>query len=261
MDRDVDSPARPDHATLCADTFAAPVRARFRCGDAHETTRPGWSQLMTPSIPLHWRNEVSLSVLGDEADAVIDATLADYAARGLPVRWLVGPPTRPQDTAARLAARGFGQHEVLGMAVPTDVHVPAPGHVAVRQLGLADVQLWSDACSTGWDSPASQRIVDDWRWAFAQPERLFYLATVDGQPVGTGAVVLTPDSAYLVGGQVAAAHRGQGIYRALLAARLAAVRPLRAMATTQAVATTSAPILTRLGFETLFRCVVCTSPT
>ncbi len=245
---------------LHRDTFEAPTRSRFVCGDAREVLRPGWSQLITPTIPLRWRNEVSLSVLGADADAVIEATVASYGSLGLPLRWLVGPPTRPVDTAEKLVKLGFSLRPIRGMAIDTTAMLPTPGNVVVRRMQMHDVQLWSDACSAGWGSPVSARIVSDWRWAFAQPERQFYLASIDGVPVGTAAVVLCNRIAYLVGGQVLAPYRGRGVYRALLAARLAAVRDARATATTLAVEATSAPILARLGFRTLFRCLECESP-
>jgi GNAT superfamily N-acetyltransferase len=54
--------------------------------------------------------------------------------------------------------------------------------------------------------------------------------------------------------QVFDAHRGRGAYRALLAARLARLRALGiGLATTHAREHSSAPILERLGFETVFR--------
>jgi hypothetical protein len=59
---------------------------------------------------------------------------------------------------------------------------------------------------------------------------------------------------YLVGGNVLEPYRGRGIYRALIDVRL---RDIAArgftLATTQAREATSAPILERLGFETLYR--------
>ena len=101
---------------LAYDAFTAPAHARFLCGDAREVVRPGWSQLMAQSLPLRWRNDVMLSVLGDDADAVIEATVASYRAHGPPLRWLVGPPTRPVDTAEKLVKLGFSRHALRGIS-------------------------------------------------------------------------------------------------------------------------------------------------
>jgi GNAT superfamily N-acetyltransferase len=69
--------------------------------------------------------------------------------------------------------------------------------------------------------------------------------------------------AYLFGAQVFPAFRGRGIYRALVAARLGflAARGV-SLAVTQARAATSAPLLERFGFETVFhsRCYLLESP-
>jgi GNAT superfamily N-acetyltransferase len=79
-----------------------------------------------------------------------------------------------------------------------------------------------------------------------------WTATVDGTTAATGALVLCGDHGYLLGTQVLERFRGRGAYRALVAARLAFLRARGIdYAVTIASATTSGPILARLGFETL----------
>jgi GNAT superfamily N-acetyltransferase len=68
------------------------------------------------------------------------------------------------------------------------------------------------------------------------------------------------DAAYLIGGVVLPELRGRGVYRALVRARLEAVRGRLSLATTHAREATSAPILERLGFRTAFRYSVLTAP-
>lgn len=59
---------------------------------------------------------------------------------------------------------------------------------------------------------------------------------------------------YLVGGLVAPEVRGRGIYRALVAARLAFLRERgMPLAITHARDATSAPMLEHLGFGTVYR--------
>jgi hypothetical protein len=43
----------------------------------------------------------------DERAATIDATVGRFAARNLPLSWMVGPTTRPGDLGATLQARGL----------------------------------------------------------------------------------------------------------------------------------------------------------
>ena len=81
-----------------------------------------------------------------------------------------------------------------------------------------------------------------------------FLARAGGVPAGVAGVALLPRSAYLMGAVVLRAFRGRGIYRALIAARLAAAAARGIpIATTQAREDTSAPRLERLGFETVCR--------
>jgi GNAT superfamily N-acetyltransferase len=74
-------------------------------------------------------------------------------------------------------------------------------------------------------------------------------AYADGSPVGAGGLELVDGVARLWGGAVVESARGHGVYRALLAARLAyAVRHGATMALVKARTDTSGPILRRAGF-------------
>jgi GNAT superfamily N-acetyltransferase len=107
----------------------------------------------------------------------------------------------------------------------------------------------------GWESEVAEAA--SWRVSMrAALERglhHYYLARVGGEPVGTAGMVVKPRCVYLMGGNVLASHRGRGIYRALIDERLrdAAARAIP-LAVTQAREATSAPILAKLGFETLY---------
>ncbi len=75
------------------------------------------------------------------------------------------------------------------------------------------------------------------------------VAYLDGAPVGSGGVSLVDGVARLWGGAVLASARGQGVYRALLAARLSyGAAHGTSMALVKGRVETSAPILRRAGF-------------
>jgi GNAT superfamily N-acetyltransferase len=75
------------------------------------------------------------------------------------------------------------------------------------------------------------------------------LAYVDGTPVGTGGLTMADGVARLWGGGVRAPYRRQGVYAALLAARLAYAREQAAhLALVKGRVETSGPILQRAGF-------------
>jgi GNAT superfamily N-acetyltransferase len=73
-------------------------------------------------------------------------------------------------------------------------------------------------------------------------------------PAATASYFAFPRSAHLLGGVVLPQHRGSGLYRALVAARLGHARARGiSLATTHARESSSAPILERLGFATICR--------
>src|SRR6185503_9099258 len=79
--------------------------------------RPGWMQIITPSIKTGGLNEVMFSALDErDADAVIDAAIAEYRALGVKFRWSVGPGSAPADLGERLERRGMRASLGRGMA-------------------------------------------------------------------------------------------------------------------------------------------------
>jgi len=79
--------------------------------------RPGWLQIITPSVKTGGLNEVLFSALDErEADTIIDAAVAEYRALGVKFRWSVGPGSAPADLGARLERRGLEASWGRGMA-------------------------------------------------------------------------------------------------------------------------------------------------
>jgi GNAT superfamily N-acetyltransferase len=75
------------------------------------------------------------------------------------------------------------------------------------------------------------------------------VAYLDDAPVGTGGITVADDVGRLWSGSVLEEHRGRGVYRAMLAARLEyAVRHGATMALVKGRVETSGPILRRAGF-------------
>lgn len=239
--------------------------------DSRLIKRPGWVQVITPSAPGTLLNEVIYSqVDAARADAAIDRVVAEYAADGHPVKWCVGPWTKPDDFGERLARRGFSSWDVRGMAAlaaraidrSERADVAGRGHeprgVAVEEITEQAMPAYVATAVRGWSLPPGQETAELASHLAALRARRrvarFFAARVGGEIAATTALFLKGDHAYLAGAQVLPPHRGKGIYRALVAARLAflAERGI-ALAVTHAREATSAPILAHLGFETLFR--------
>jgi hypothetical protein len=245
--------------------FTAPMGCEIRNRGTRIVEREGWYQVITPGSKNTSRNIVLYSNVADsDADAVIEETIAQYRSIEVPFRWCVGPPTRPFDFGDRLRRRGFVETDVRGMAcVPERFVASEVADVVVERIGLEEADVYADTMVIGWNEggapPSSEEFAmarEDQRWAFSQPgERCqSFLARYRGEPAGTAGLILKRDMAYLVGGNVLPAFRQRGIYRALVAARMARLCELGIRyAATHAREDTSAPILEKLGFTSIYR--------
>ena len=238
---------------LLAEALLAPREAHVEFADIQDITRPGWSQRITPSFRSGGLNGVDLAVLAEhEADAVIDATIAEYDRQGIRFRWTVGPDSRTLDLGARLERRGLHGKRVLLMAAATaEVRPgePAPD-ITVEPVTAANVEVYAGVVGEGWGVDPAPLLAYE-RAVLAAPgaPACSFLAALDGRPVGAANAMFFARSGYLMGAVVLPAGRGRGAYRALVAARLRALaaRGLP-LVTSQALADTSAPLLGRMGF-------------
>lgn len=238
---------------ILAEVVEPPRRAYVELPDLRVIERPGWQQIITPSFRHGGFNEVSLCVLDErEADAVIDATIAEYRALGCRFVWRVGPGSAPADLADRLERRGLERNLARGMARSTAIAAPAGSGTRVIEIDASTIDLYTRTMATGWSTdPAPLARAHDVMLATSSVHHLF-LAYCGDEPAAAAGYVRFERSAYLLGGVVLPAFRRRGLYTALVRARLghAAARGI-ALATTHARAQTSAPILERLGFETI----------
>jgi len=195
------------------------------------------------------------------SDTQTTETMQGYAEQHLPFKWCVGPPTRPVDMAERLGALGFEETRLRGMSLGTQTDVTAPD-VQLKHVGPQDAQLFIETGLENWGPAANNpRVIAEFSHDMGRADRMFFIVYWQGEPAGTAAVILCPEVAYLIGAQVVPRFQGKGLYRALLRARLEAVRAVRPVAVIQALESTSAPILDRLGFESLFAVSLFESPT
>jgi ribosomal protein S18 acetylase RimI-like enzyme len=218
---------------------------------------PGWYQVITPSTKGETLNEISYSELPeDEADRVIDRVVTENRSRGVPTKWCVGPWTKPENFGRLLEDRGFTSWDVRGMAIDTSTPIDPVGGVSVVDVDEAGLDAFLDALVTGWSLESIEDERSSHLLALRAEPRVahFFSAVVGGEVAGTCGLLLRGRYAYFVGGLVLEPYRGRGIYRAMVRERLAflAKRGI-GLAVVHARESTSAPILERLGFETMFR--------
>ena len=219
-----------------------------------------------PNFPIPGPNSVSwIRCEADEVDEMISETAATFAARDLPFLWVIDPGTKPADLVARLAEHGYGPdphgEEASVMVLPINSAIEAP-RVEGLELhdALADPATFTAADTAAAEAFLSVHLADDPERlamlerrrvdAVAAGNRRVLLATVDGEPAGSASLALFPPHAAMInGGSVRPKFRGQGVYRALVAARLEMAREAEVAGLVVQAGAMSKPILDRLGFK------------
>jgi GNAT superfamily N-acetyltransferase len=229
---------------------------------------PRYQVQLMPDFPIPGPNHVSwVRCRPDEADDVIREALGIASARHLPVNWILDPDTEPPDFGDRLRAHGYvpepGDEKAMVMVLLADANLEMP-HVEGLAIhdGLADLESFTaseqvadegfSGLPFGEASPIASSRERRYANHCADGNRRIVLATVGGEPAGSGSLTLLgPNAAIINGGAVRPRFRGRGVYRALVAARLGIARDAGAAGLMVWGGHMSGPILAGLGFETV----------
>ncbi len=147
------SPMNSAPPWLEQEAVLAPVSAHFLHDDAELRVRDDWIQALRPGTSHPSMNEVIYSRLGDDADAVIDATIAEYVAMHTGFKWSVPAGSAPADLGERLRARGMRFWWARAMWCPTDLAVSTTEAREVTDEPVAFAELSARA----WDLPIEHR--------------------------------------------------------------------------------------------------------
>jgi len=233
------------------EVMVTPRWAFPRLPDLRVIERPGWLQIITPSIKTGGLNEVLYSSLDEQtADVAIDDAITTYRDLGLKFRWNAGAGSAPENLGKRLERRGLEASWGRGMIRSTDGAGPDGEVVEVDASTLA---AYTDVMATGWSADAGALLAQH-RHVLIERRQHLFLVYREGIPAAVAAYVQFSRSAFLMGAVVLPAYRGLGLYRDLVRARLAHARARGIqLATSHAREATSAPILDKLAFETVCR--------
>ena len=202
---------------------------------------------------------VRTSLPPDHVDDAIDATLAPFVARRVPMLWWVTPSTRPTELGRKLEAhglayRGEGRGMAAGLrALPADGSTP-PGFTVEEVTDVVTLLEWMRANEQAYDSSAGRMdaayaaIESSLGFGTHQPYRRF-LGRLNGVPVATAALFLGARVAGLYAVACIGTARGLGIGTAI---SLAALREARTRGYRVAVLESSPSgfnVYSRLGFR------------
>jgi N-acetylglutamate synthase-like GNAT family acetyltransferase len=220
-------------------------------------TIPGATACITPA-PDPMANRVSSARLSAEnAAAAIGHLREFYGSRGAGFCWTVGPNSMPPDLGRRLQEGSFRSAMTLDGMYRTDLNL---GTEPDRTLRIIEQPLNNLGRSIETMAEGFELAVESSRYYHDRLIRSrevirsrIYLAFVEGsdRPVGCAHVSYFPDQpiALLCGAVTLPEHRGRGIYRAMIARRLADARHAgMEVAIVVADQTTSAAVCAEVGF-------------
>jgi hypothetical protein len=193
----------------------------------------------------------------DQIDAVIQAEIALAAARHYTLEWKVYGYDTPSCLKDRLLTAGFQPEPVESLMVLPVNEAALDGFAApaldirpIRNLeGLQDIAAISREIGRSNVEAEISRLALTLEQT--PDEMRIYVAYVAGEPVACGRIVFKENSEFaeLCGGRTRTTHRNQGLYTALVAARLrAAFERNRKFVFVDALPT-SEPILKKRGFR------------
>ena len=169
-----------------------------------------------------------------EVDDVIDATLAYFDWRDVPMNWTVEPSAKPDDLADRLVAKGLVRdgEEEPGMAMELQKLGDAPERPVGFTVESVPSDEWqgdfADVMAAGFGFPGSAhkdfiRIIAT--AAEARPGTEYgYVGRLDGRPVATSMLVLAGGAAGIHNVTTVEDARGQGVGAAMSYAPLVEAR-------------------------------------
>lgn len=221
---------------------------------------PRYRVTLQPDFPIPGPNSVAwIRCRADEVSDVIREARAIVAPHHLLFFWTLDPDTEPPDFADHLSRHGVTfDSDVAVMVLPIEAEVTAPD-VAGLEIhdALSDPELFRAAAavnSEAFGSPTAKAAVIERRRQsqLAAGNRRMLLATLDGEPAGSAGLSLYPPAGAIINaGAVREKFRGRGVYRAMVAARLAMAREAGVSGLMVWGGHMSAPLLARLGFETV----------
>jgi GNAT superfamily N-acetyltransferase len=227
-------------------------------------TTPRYVVTLQPDFPIPGPNSVTyVRCRPGEADEVIREARAIVAPHRLAFMWILDPETEPPNLADFLDAHdvhpdGHGP-AVKVMVLPVTASIEGPDVPGLEMRdALVDDPSFDQADAVNREAFKSDLPADPAanarrrRNQVAAGNRRLILATIDGEPAGSAGITLFPPAGAIInGGAVRPKFRGRGIYRAMVAARLAMAREAGVPGLAVWGGAMSAPILAKLGFQSV----------
>jgi ribosomal protein S18 acetylase RimI-like enzyme len=200
---------------------------------------------------------IALGMLGRVDDADCDAVEDFYRRRGAVSQVDLCPLADPS-LAGLLGARGYHCKQFLNAnfrPLSAHEHWPATPGVTVTVVEPSEADLWCATVARGFAAanPVLPDNLDIARPTPSNPLVRCFLARIDDEPVGAGALAIHDGAARLFSTSTVPAFRRRGVHTALLRARLQLAAPTCEIALVSAVpGSDSQRNLERAGFRVAY---------
>lgn len=178
-------------------------------------------------------NVLRAQLVQDDIDTEIEHTLSRFKSRGLPIRWMTSPSTRPADLGDYLEAHGLVHvADYPGMAVhlpELNEDLPTPSDLSIERVrDVKALEHMMQAFTVGYGIPVSfGSVVFDVfsNLGFELPLR-HYVGWLKGKPVACSSLLLSSGVAGIYVVATVQEARGQGIGSALTLVPLVEARAM-----------------------------------
>ena len=217
---------RLERAEAVANARFVEARARLVPGSGAEWMEVAGAYAMYdgPRSPCTQTFGLGLFQMPDAAD--MDRIEAFFKERGAPVFHEVSP-IADKALLPVLNERGYQPVELTSVLfLPLDGHAPTAAvrnaAIHVRRVGEGEQDLWARTVAEGWRefTEIADLMPGLMRVAAGRQDALSFLAELDGQPIGAGALAIHEGVALLAGASTIPEWRHRGAQRALLESRL-----------------------------------------
>ncbi len=203
--------------------FAA-ARSRLFPESGSMWTECGGALLTFDGIEGPTTQSFGLGLFAELTESVLEEAEAFFFTRGTAAMHEICPLAGPA-ALQLLCARGYQPVEISNVLfLPIEERADAPaGNVSVRVIGGDEAALWTDISTRGWthEHPELEDFMRQTCGLLVSREGSpCFLAEVDGQPGGAGAMVIHQGVALLAGAATVPELRRRGLQGALLEARL-----------------------------------------
>jgi hypothetical protein len=220
----------------------------------------GWYRTITPSCAWPSSNEVLFSNLDlDNPDAQIDAIIAEYHQRGLPVTWCVYPWTQPTDLGKRLAARGATKAPVKAFIMSSSVPLKVVEGIEVERVDPESDEsfdTYMKVLNSGYVLLPAEEAFRRRRYRELirgpEPRMYLFLGRCNGEAAGCAGMVIKQGSAHLTAATVLPAFQARGVFQSLQAMLLRTLRELGIAVASGHANANSAPWIERFGAKVIY---------